>query len=221
VRLEQERVLRDILRKNQASAFGSARGFSAIRTVRDYQHRVPLSDYDDYRAPVARIAEGETGVLTSEAVRLFEPTSGSSSAAKWIPYTASLQQEFQRGIRAWIADLFLHNTELVDGAAYWAVSPAHSREEVTPSAIAVGVDDDSEYVGGLQQRIVRAVMAVPSSMRHARTMDEFWYGTLRHLVRRPDLRIISVWNPLFLTLLADQLGPHSDRLQASEPTLRP
>ena len=54
-------------------------GFSAIRTVRDYQTRVPLSDYDDYRAGVARIAEGETQVLTCERVRLFEPTSGSSS----------------------------------------------------------------------------------------------------------------------------------------------
>ena len=50
VRTEQERVLRGILRKNQASAFGCRHGFSAIRTVRDYQRRVPLSDYDDYRA---------------------------------------------------------------------------------------------------------------------------------------------------------------------------
>ena len=50
VRTEQERVLRGILRKNQASAFGRRHGFSAIRTVRDYQRRVPLSDYDDYRA---------------------------------------------------------------------------------------------------------------------------------------------------------------------------
>ena len=81
VRTEQEHVLHGILRKNQASAFGRRHGFSAIRTVRDYQKRVPLSDYDDYRARVARIAEGETQVLTCERVRLFEPTSGSSSPA--------------------------------------------------------------------------------------------------------------------------------------------
>ena len=79
VRTEQEGVLRGILRRNQASAFGRRHGFSAIRTVRDYRRRVPLSDYDDYRARVARIAEGETQVLTCERVRLFEPTSGSSS----------------------------------------------------------------------------------------------------------------------------------------------
>src|SRR4029079_10573653 len=160
-----------------------------------YQRRVPLSDYDDYRAPVARIAEGETRVLTSEPVRLFEPTSGSSSAAKWIPYTASLQQEFQRGIRAWVADAFLHDADLLHGPGYWAVSPAHGREEVTPSGIAVGFADDSEYVGGFQQRLVRSVMAVPSSVRRSPNMEAFWYTTLRYLVVRSDLRLISVWNP--------------------------
>jgi hypothetical protein len=221
VRTEQERVLGGILRTNRASAFGRGHGFSAIRTVRDYQSRVPLSDYDDYRARVARIAEGETQVLTSERVRLFEPTSGSSSPAKWIPYTASLQREFQRGIRAWIADLFLHDADLLHGPGYWSVSPAQACEEVTPSGIAVGFADDSEYVGGLQQRLVRSVMAVPSSVRESRTMDAFWYTTLRHLVRRPDLRLISVWNPSFLTLLADQLSEHSDRLLDEEPGLKP
>lgn len=221
VRTEQERLLRGILRKNQASAFGRGHGFSAIRTVRDYQGRVPLSDYSDYRTGVARIAEGEAQVLTCERVRLFEPTSGSSSPAKWIPYTASLQHEFQRGIRAWVADMFMHDAELLHGAGYWAVSPAQACEEVTPSGIPVGFADDSEYVGGLQQRLVRSVMAVPSSVRHSRTMEAFWYTTVRHLVRRRDLRLISVWNPSFLTLLSDQLSQYSDRLMDEQPELKP
>ncbi len=221
VRIEQERVLRGILRRNESSTFGRRHGFSAIRSARDYQTRVPLSDYSDYRADVAGIAAGESQVLTCERVRLFEPTSGSSSAAKWIPYTASLRHEFQRGIRAWVANLFLHDPELLHGPGYWSVSPAQASQETTPSGIPVGFADDSEYVGGLQQRLVRSVMAVPSSVRHSRTMDEFWYATLSHLVRRPDLRLISVWNPSFLTQLADQLSRHVDRLLDEEPNLRP
>src|SRR5262249_43828862 len=106
------------------------------------------------------------------------------------------------------------------GPGYWAVSPAQTRQQVTPSGISVGFADDSEYVGGFQQRLVRSVMAVPSSMRHSRSMDEFWYGTLRHLVTRDDLRLISVWSPSFLTLLADELCRHSDRLQEEEPGLK-
>src|SRR5262249_9418065 len=171
VRVEQERVLDAILRRNQASAFGRRLGFSAIRTVRDYQTRVPLSDYSDYRAGVASIAAGEPQVLTCERVRLFEPTSGSSSAAKWIPYTASLKHEFQRGIRAWVANLFLRDPALLDGPGYWSVSPALASQEITPSGIPVGFADDSEHVGGLQQRLGPSVAAVPASVPNAPTLD--------------------------------------------------
>jgi hypothetical protein len=220
VRYEQERILNEIVQRNETSEFGREHGFGAIRTARDYQQRVPLREYEDYRPHVSRIAEGHSQVLTCEPVRLFEPTSGSASAAKWIPYTNSLKQEFQRAIRAWVGDLFLHDPDLMRGAAYWSVSPVQADAEVPPSGIRVGFADDSEYVGGLQQRLVRKVMAVPSSVRHQRNMDEFWYATLLHLARRRDLRFISVWNPSFLTLLLDRLTENRERLLRDEPALR-
>ena len=217
VREEQERVLHEILRKNQLSEFGRRHEFANIRTAREYQQRVPLRDYEDYRDCVNRIAEGEPRVLTEESVRLFEPTGGSAGAAKWIPYTSSLQKEFQRGIRAWVADLFLQTPDLLHGPAYWSVSPAGASAGMTPSGIPVGFADDSEYVGGMQRRLVQAVMAVPSSVRKLSDMDAFWYATLLHLVRRPDLRFISVWNPSFLTLLMERLPQFADRLAYQAP----
>jgi len=137
VREEQEQILHEILRRNRRSEFGRRHGFSSIRAVRDYQERVPLRDYDEYRADVNRIATGEMQVLTEEPVRLFEPTSGSAGAAKWIPYTSSLQNEFQRGIRAWVAGMFLHSPDLLRGPAYWSVSPAEVSGPITPSGIPV------------------------------------------------------------------------------------
>jgi len=205
VRVEQEQVLLGIIRANAEAEFGRGHGFSSIHSVEEYRRRVPTSEYEDYRAFVDRIASGEHQVLTSERVRLFEPTSGSFSAPKWIPYTQALQQEFQRAIRAWIADLFLHHPDLLRGPAYWSVSPVQGSLESTSGGIPVGFADDTEYVGGLQQSLVRAAMAVPASVRHLRSIEEFRLATLRYLVRRPDLRFISVWNPSFLTLLMDQL----------------
>src|SRR5262249_30724669 len=151
------------------------------------------------------IANGESRALTCEPVRLFEPTSGSASAGKWIPYTDTLKAEFQRAIRPWVADMFLGDPELMRGPAYWAISPIHCSNTVTRSGIRVGFADDSEYIGGFQQKLVQSVMAVPSSVRHLRDMEAFWYSTLLHLVRRRDLRFISVWNPSFLTLMLDRL----------------
>ena len=54
-------------------------------------------------------------------------------------------------------------------------------------------------------------------------MDAFRYATLRHLLQADDLRLISVWNPTFLTLLLDALaanwGPLLDDLAAGTLTL--
>jgi hypothetical protein len=220
VRVEQERVLQAILRRNEASAFGRRHKFVLIRSARDFQRRVPLAGYEEYGPWVERAAAGEARTLTCEPVRLFQPTGGSAGGPKWIPYTASLAAEFQRGIRAWVADLFRSDPELLRGPAYWSVSPAQE-SGVTPAGIRVGFADDCEYVGGLQQRLVRSVMAVPASVRQLRDVEAFWYATVRHLVRRRDLRFISVWSPSFLTLLMERLMRFADRLQQEEPAVRP
>jgi hypothetical protein len=52
--------------------------------------------------------------------------------------------------------------------------------------------------------LIRQVLAVPSSVRHVRDESTFWALTLLALLRRRDLRVISVWHPSFLELLVGQ-----------------
>ena len=54
-----------------------------------------------------------------------------------------------------------------------------------------------------RKRLVDAVMAVPGDVRHIADVDAFRFATLCHLLRRRDLRLISVWHPSFLELLLD------------------
>ena len=208
----QRAVLHRILTENAGTEFGSSNGFPAIRSVAEYQKRVPLRDYDQHKAWIDRAAAGVPNVLTRQRVRLFEPTSGSSGATKLIPYTSSLRHEFQRGIRAWIANLLWHCPSLLAGQAYWSVSPPGGEVEKTSGGIPIGFDDDTSYVGGWQQRLVKAVMAVPGSVQLAGDIDAFRYATLVFLVRSRNLRLISVWNPTYLSLLLDRLPEWGDRI---------
>jgi hypothetical protein len=205
IAVTQESILRRILTANADTEFGRAHGFGSMRTAREYQRRVPLRDYDACAADIQRMARGERNVLTSGPVRLFEPTSGSSSAEKWIPYTSGLQREFQEGINAWIADLFLHDPALLCGQAYWSVSPATAGERKTAAGIPIGFDEDAAYLGGWQQRAVGSLMAVPSAVRAISDMETFRYVTLLFLIRSRNLKLISVWNPTFLSLLVAPL----------------
>jgi hypothetical protein len=67
---------------------------------------VGVSVYEDYLPYVDRLIQGEGRQLTLDRVTLLEPTSGSSSASKLIPYTKALQREFMAGVKPWLADLY-------------------------------------------------------------------------------------------------------------------
>ena len=66
-------------------------------------------------------------MLTADRVKLFQPTSGSSSATKLIPWTATLGREFRRGISPWLAALYRRKPALLGGTAYWSISPPARR----------------------------------------------------------------------------------------------
>lgn len=214
VRETQEAVLLGIVRRNRESAFGRRHGFARLRSVADFRAAVPLADYDDFDVAVAAIGRGEPGVLTTEAVRLLEPTSGSVAASKLVPYTDSLQREFRQGIAPWISDLFLNFPALLAGEAYWSVTPAVPREERSAGGLPIGFADDSDYLGGLGRFFAQAVQAVPPIVRKIGEMEAFWYASLLFLLRSRHLALLSVWNPTYLTILTDRLAADREKLTA-------
>jgi len=194
-----------LLRRNADTAFGRRYGFGRIRSVAEYQERVPLATYDDYREAIRRIGGGEAAVLTRDPVLLLELTSGSTAPTKQIPYTAALKAEFGRAIAPWIVDLYSHHLPLFAGQAYWSVTPVTRRNQRTPGGIPVGFEEDSEYFGRVQGALIRSIQAVPPLVRLIDDMEAFRYVTLLFLLRSRALALISVWNPTFLTLLVNRL----------------
>ncbi len=215
----QRDLLRRYLRRNANTLFGREHRLDRVTSVDAYRRAVPARDYDGLVPWIDRIAAGEQGVLTAERVTRFVPSSGSTRAAKWVPYTAGLSAEFNRAVGPWIADLYGRRPWLAGGPAYWSVTPVVPVAAGT-SAVPVGFDDDAAYLGGVRRRLVDAAMAVPSAVRHVHDFDAFRLATLRHLIGRADLRLISVWHPSFLELLLDFAAGHWDELMASVPDRR-
>ncbi|HXE71158.1 MAG TPA: GH3 auxin-responsive promoter family protein [Candidatus Nitrosotenuis sp.] len=208
----QRQVLGEILRREADCQFGQRHGFARLRSVREFQERVPLAGYEDYRPFLERMAAGERGLLTAQPVLLFEPTSGSATATKLIPYTPLLKAQYRRALAAWMADLFGHRPQLLRGRAYWSVSPAARAQARTPGGTPIGFEDDSQYLGFVGSWLVRAALAVPPAVRRLPDIDTFRYVTLLHLLACRDLTLISVWNPSFLTLLLERLPAWGPRL---------
>lgn len=219
LRAVQARLLTQTLQANAESDFGRRHGFNELSTIAEFQAAVPLSGWDDYQDAADRIAAGEPGVLTSEPVRLLEPSSGSTAATKLIPYTRTLAAQFRAGLQPWLADLLVSYPELRRGRSYWSVTPAATHPPQT-TAIPIGFEDDAAYLGPLAARLLNQVFAVPQEVARAPSMDEFRLHTCRALLSASDLCLISVWNPSFLTLLLDWLQANAAEVLAQLPARR-
>ena len=184
----QADVLRRLLARNADSAYGRAHGCAKIRSYEQFRARVPIVDYDDLAPWIARIVRGEKSVLTRAPVTRLVPTSGSTGGRKLIPYTASFQRELNRAIGPWMVDLCRQHPSVPLGPAYWSISPALPAAN-EPSAVPIGFEDDSAYLGGVQRRLAESTFAAPSA-----------------------LRLVSVWHPSFFTLLLDALPTRWEEL---------
>jgi len=208
----QAAMLEKLLRQDAGCAYGKRWQFSRLRGPRDFQNAVPLVSYEDLAPWLRRMTDGEPDVLTSKPVLMFEKTSGSSDFAKYIPYTASLRNEFRNAIGAWMCDLYWHHPKLITGNAYWSLTPLARGKEYTRGGLPVGFESDAEYFGNGQRKLLNTLMAVPNETARISELTECLYVTLRFLLQSPSLAFVSVWSPTFLTILLDQLRLHGDRL---------
>ena len=208
----QAAILERLLRQNAGCAYGKRWQFSRLRGPRDFQNAVPIVTYDDLAPWMQRMTDGEPDVLTAERVLMFEKTSGSSDAAKYIPYTASLRDEFRTAIGAWMCDLYRHHPKLLTGNTYWSLTPLARKKEYTKGGRPVGFENDAEYFSGWQRKLLNALMAVPNETALISDLTGCLYVTLRFLLQSPSLAFVSVWSPTFLNILLDQLRLHGGRL---------
>lgn len=83
----QTKFLLDWLNENRDTEFGRRYGFSDIKSVADFQSKIPLSDYNDYSRDIERIIDGEKNILTARDSVYFCISSGTVGEEKYIPLT--------------------------------------------------------------------------------------------------------------------------------------
>lgn len=216
----QGAYLKELLLKNADTVYGRKYGFDTIRSYRDFTRLVPLTEYEDYEPYIDRMCRGERDVLTAEEILLFELTSGSSGGKKLIPYTPSLKQEFQRGIRPWLYDIYDKIEGVSEGRSYWSITPVTAEKQYAPCGIPIGFEEDAEYFGRLEKGIMGMLFAVGSEVKFVSDMQDFYRRTSSRLLNCEELSLISVWNPTFLTILCDFMADHAQELARMLPPRR-
>jgi len=83
----QNDVFKSIVKKATRTKFGQDHDFSSIRSVKDFQERVPIRDYEGLSPYVKMILEDKNDILWPGKPTYFAKTSGTTSGTKYIPIT--------------------------------------------------------------------------------------------------------------------------------------
>jgi len=83
----QQKVLDNLLKKAQNTAFGKDHGFANIKNYEQFKKAVPVRDYEELKGYVERVKDGELDVLWPGKPIYLCKTSGTTSGAKYIPIT--------------------------------------------------------------------------------------------------------------------------------------
>lgn len=208
----QRIVLRRILTLQRHTEFSRRHQLHHDMTPAEFQSAVPLSDYSSMGADIDRMLAGQPDILTSGKPIAFERSSGSTAAAKYLPFTNALRAEFSEAIRAWMGDLLARHPKVCQGPAWWIVSPLRQPRETTSGGIPVGLATDDEYLGPIERRLASWLWAVPPAIAHLTDLSDNLDWTLRFLIQCRGLRLISIWNPGFLTLLWQRFLENQDAI---------
>jgi GH3 auxin-responsive promoter len=93
----QEESLLRLITAARDTEFGLAHGFAGIRTVAEYQERVPLRDYRGFQPFWERALWGVRDVTWPGAVRHWVKTSGTTAGDKLIPVTRDAMTAHRKG----------------------------------------------------------------------------------------------------------------------------
>ena len=179
----QNQILKRIINQNKNSKYGEKYNFCSIKNYEDWKTQVPIIDYEDIEHCIK-----DKSALTTNKIKLYEPTSGSSGFQKLIPYTEELRREFQNGIKVWLFDLYMHNLNLLFYKSYWSISPKTKTDDSE-----IGFEKDEEYFSKIEQKFLNTIMVQPD------LTGDFLKNTKEKLTEeKDDIGLISIWSPTFL-----------------------
>jgi hypothetical protein len=206
-RAVQEQKLLEIVRRNRDTVYGRLHQFQGIKSIADYQARVPPVTYDALQPYVERLLRGEQNVLTAEAPLMFATTSGTTGAAKYIPVTPSYLAEYAHGIHVHTYRLLADFGDILEGRAI--VSSSNDIEGYTPGGVPYGAI--SGYLSRKQPAFMRHFFLPPHDVCRVKKVADKYYLTLRHALAA-DVRSLLTPNPSSLVLLAEKMSLHAEEL---------
>jgi hypothetical protein len=194
----QEALLRGILARQSATAFGRDHRFDAIHTLADYRRQLPVAGYEYFEPYIARVRRGETSALLADRrIHMFALTSGTTAVRKYIPVTQQYLDDYRRGWNIWGLKVFRDHPEvrmqpILQMSGDWDESRTESG---VPCGAVTGL------TAHMQKRLIRWLYSVPPCIARIKDPRAKYYSVLLLSIPRKIGMMIAA-NPSTLINLA-------------------
>lgn len=205
----QREKLKHILQAVEGTELGERYSIQGGMTWELFSQKVPVTSYADWSPLIEKQRAGSKKCLTHSPCQRYQPTSGSTSQVKWIPYTNAFLKELDSAVSPWMTDMYRSHPGIGQGKHYWSFSwvPTELRETVSGD-----INDDLKLLPWWKRKFMAMTKAVPDEVSLANTSDDSLFATLCFLLANRELSFLSVWSPTFALTLLDVLALHRREL---------
>ena len=204
----QATVLRRIMAANEASEYGREHGFSEVVDHQSFADRVPVTDFERLRPYVDRQDGEGVPALTVERPLMYNRTSGTTGAPKFIPVLERTLNDLQTSQKIFSFVQYRARPEAFHGKILGLVSPAVEgfRASGKPYGSASG------HIYERMPRLTRTKYVVPSQVFSIEAYDTKYYVIARLALEQPDITYVGSANPSTFHKLLETIHQRSEEI---------
>jgi hypothetical protein len=205
VPVQTDKIL-SMVQKNADTEYGRRYGFSAIRTIEDFQKQVPIISYEDIKADMERLVAGEKKIFTAEDPVMYAQTSGTTGDPKYVPVTPTCQgREHSDQMRTWTYHAQKAHPDIFEKKVVSLVSPAV--EGYTPTGLAYGSTSGFMYKN--MPGIIRRAYSIPYEVFEIEDYGAKYYAIMRISLEH-DVRFLATANPSSIIKMCEKASEYSE-----------
>jgi len=206
-----EKKLIKVIKKNQNTELGRKYSFFNIKSIKDYQEKVPFTTYEDYIEYIERTANnGEQNLITTDKICYFAATSGTTGNYKKIPIVKKSFIPFLKNGTIFVYNLKKEMKKKRKGLLYGKIlnlSEASSMD-VTPSGIKIGIV--TGYFTSAFKTILSTLTCIPKEVIGFERNVDMKYINARFALEEKNVICI---NAVFMSALVDLLKYAEDNIE--------
>lgn len=197
------------IRLGEQTDFGKDHGFNEIRSIKDFQKRIPISEYERFEPYIQSVAKGKTEALIPQSEKLlqFTITTGSTGVPKLNPVTNQWLAEYRAGWSAWGLKLFMDHPDkigsrMIQMAGTWDMGKTEGGYQISMV---------SALLARIQNPFLKPYYLIPEIVNSIADPVARHYVALRLSILE-DVGWILLMNPGTMIRLAELGDTHSGTL---------